>query len=280
MGAQMVIGAGGGRALDAAKIAADKIGVRCITVPTSAATCAAAAWLSVHYTDEGHFQEQYNYWTALSPFATIADLDLLALNCPPRYNAAGMVDAMAKFPEIDYNIKFSNNWQKNVFSHTACGMARSNYELYLAQGEAVYEKLCRGVVDQQVEDLLCAAIQVTGLISCMACGGKQAAVCHMLYGYFCDAYLPLTRRWLHGELVGASLPYQLAVNGAPQAEVQRLSAFLRRLGVPACLNDLGFEATPQAMDALFAYLQRKMPIETAAELARLRSYEAVLVQGA
>ena len=34
------------------------------------------------------------------------------------------------------------------------------------------------------------------------------------------------------------------------------------------------------MDALFAYLQRKMPIETAAELARLRSYEAVLVQGA
>ena len=276
-GAQAVIGIGGGRAVDTAKIVSDKIGVRSITVPTSAATCAASAWLSVHYTDEGHFQEQFNYWTKLSPFAILLDMDVVALDCPPRCNAAGMIDAMAKYPEISYNILYSHNWQKNVFSHTARKMAETTYKLYLDKGVEVYEKLNRGVLDQQVEDLLGAAVQLTGLISCMACGGKQAAVCHMLYGYFCDYYTPLSIQWMHGELVGASLPYQLAANGAPREEVQRLIDFIRHLGAPACLKDLGFDTCKENMDAMFAYLKKRMPIETEEEYQRLRSYEQVLI---
>ena len=65
---------------------------------------------------------------------------------------------------------------------------------------------------------ICAALQLTGLISAMACGGKQAAISHSLYSYFCTCRPEIRSRFLHGELVGASLVYQLAVNGADRAE--------------------------------------------------------------
>ena len=113
-GAELVVGVGGGRALDTAKIAADHMGVRAINVPTSAATCAASAWLAVEYTDDGAFVG--NNWTRYPPFAVIAELDFIVRDCPARLYAAGIVDAMAKYPEISYNIQFSNQWEKNLFS--------------------------------------------------------------------------------------------------------------------------------------------------------------------
>lgn len=49
---------------------------------------------------------------------------------------------------------------------------------------------------------ICAALQLTGLISAMACGGKQAAISHSLYSYFCTCRPEIRSRFLHGELVG------------------------------------------------------------------------------
>lgn len=202
--AQAVIGVGGGSALDAAKIAADRLGVRCITVPTSAATCAASAWLAVEYTDQGAFVG--NYWAAFPPFAVVADLDILLGHCPPRYHIIGFVDAMA-------------------------------------------------------------------------CGGKQAAVSHSLYSYFCTCHPEIRARFLHGELVGASLVYQLAVNGASEEEQAHLEAFLRQFSLPACLADLGLADSPQEREALFTFLAGSMPVTDARELERLQSKADLLFHG-
>ena len=64
-------------------------------------------------------------------------------------------------------------------------------------------------------------LQVTGVISAMACGGKQAAVSHTLYSYFCCVHPELAAGFLHGELVGSTLVYQLAVNGAQRKRRRR-----------------------------------------------------------
>ena len=182
-GAELVVGVGGGRALDTAKIAADHMGVRAITVPTSAATCAASAWLAVEYTDEGAFVG--NNWTRYPPFAVIAELDFIVRDCPARLYAAGIVDAMAKYPEISYNIQFSNQWEKNLFSQSAQLLSENTYRLLLEHGCETIEQLRAGKITPALEDCVCAALQVTGVISAMACGGKQAAVSHTLYSYFC-----------------------------------------------------------------------------------------------
>lgn len=208
------MGVGGGRALDTAKIAADHMGVRAINVPTSAATCAASAWLAVEYTDEGAFVG--NNWTRYPPFAVIAELDFIVRDCPARLCAAGIVDAMAKYPEISYNIQFSNQWEKNLFSQSAQLLSENTYRLLLEHGCETIEQLRAGKITPALEDCVCAALQVTGVISAMACGGKQAAVSHTLYSYFCCVHPELAAGFLHGELVGSTLVYQLAVNGAPK----------------------------------------------------------------
>lgn len=276
-GADCVVGVGGGRALDTAKIASDKLGVRAITVPTCAATCACSAWLSVEYTDEGAFVG--NYWTRYPPFSVIADLDILLGDCPQRLNWAGIVDAMAKYPEIQYNLLHSGQWERNVFSETAGELAKSTFYRFLEHRAALASDLAAARPTPLLEDCLCAAMQLTGLISSLACGGKQAAVSHMLYSYFCCRRRPLARSFLHGELVGASLVYQLAVNGADEGEAAALEEFLRARGMPACLEDLGLSHTPEAADELFSFLRERMPVETPEELLRLRSKEHILFRG-
>lgn len=236
-GAELVVGVGGGRALDTAKIAADHMGGRAITVPTSAATCAASAWLAVEYTDEGAFVG--NNWTRYPPFAVIAELDFIVRDCPARLYAAGIVDAMAKYPEISYNIQFSNQWEKNLFSQSAQLLSENTYRLLLEHGCETIEQLRAGKITPALEDCVCAALQVTGVISAMACGGKQAAVSHTLYSYFCCVHPELAAGFLHGELVGSTLVYQLAVNGAPKEAQEALNRVLRALGMPTCLEELG-----------------------------------------
>lgn len=275
--ADAIIGIGGGRVLDGAKIVADLMKVRVITVPTSAATCAASAWLSVEYTDEGAFVG--NYWSRYPPFAVIADLDLLVKNCPPRYNMIGFVDAMAKYPEISYNMLHSGQWEQNAFSHHAGLLAQSIYQLLMSSGKKVYEAMKAGEVNPQVEDCICAAIQLTGLISAMACGGKQAAISHSLYSYFCTCHPEIRSRFLHGELVGASLVYQLAVNGAVKKEQTQLNEFLRQFDLPTCLEDLGLNDTPREREKLFEFLTCNMPITDPGELDRLKVQAHLLFHG-
>ena len=126
---------------------------------------------------------------------------------------------------------------------------------------------------------ICAALQLTGLISAMACGGKQAAISHSLYSYFCTCRPEIRSRFLHGELVGASLVYQLAVNGAPQAEQEALDRFLRRFALPACLEKLGLADSPEERDSLFAFLAEHMPVTEPQELERLRTQAPLLFHG-
>lgn len=126
---------------------------------------------------------------------------------------------------------------------------------------------------------ICAALQLTGLISAMACGGKQAAISHSLYSYFCTCRPEIRSRFLHGELVGASLVYQLAVNGAPRTEQEALDRFLRRFALPACLEELGLADSPEERDSLFAFLAEHMPVTEPQELERLRTQAPLLFHG-
>ena len=86
-------------------------------------------------------------------------------------------------------------------------------------------------------------------------------------------------RFLHGELVGASLVYQLAVNGAPRTEQEALDRFLRRFELPAWLEELGPAGTPEERDALFACRAEHMPVPDPQELERLQAQAPLLFHG-
>lgn len=275
--AQVILGVGGGRAIDTAKIASDLANIRCITFPTSAATCACTAWLAVEYENDGSFID--NYWPKYSPACTIVDLDYVVYDCPARYNAAGLIDALAKYPEIKYNLNTTQNWEKNAFSQCAVNLSEHMFNFLLENGEEYLQKCQRGIVDSQIEDSIGNILCITGLCSAFSGGGKQAAICHNLYSYFCTYQKWLSEGFLHGELVGASMLYQMYVISAQKAQTDALRKLMKALSLPTCLRDLGFVPSNKERNEMFDYLQQTVTIDTQEEMKRLRTMEDILIDG-
>lgn len=90
--ADLIIGVGGGKALDAAKLVAYQSQLPIVTIPTSAATCAAWTALSNVYSDQGAFQ--YDVGLTRCPDLLILDYDLIQ-TAPQRTLVAGIGDALA-----------------------------------------------------------------------------------------------------------------------------------------------------------------------------------------
>ncbi|MCX6226408.1 MAG: glycerol dehydrogenase [Bacteroidia bacterium] len=88
----IIIGMGGGKTIDTAKIAADRAGIPVVIVPTIAASDAPCSGCAVMYTDEGVFKAVY--YQKMNPAAVLVDMDIIA-GAPTRFLVSGMGDALA-----------------------------------------------------------------------------------------------------------------------------------------------------------------------------------------
>ena len=84
---------GGGRIMDFSKAVAEFAGVGTVNIPTSMSTCAPFTCMSVMYTPEGGKKDCWRYEHELD--ACLVDTQVIA-QCPIRYNAAGILDTIAK----------------------------------------------------------------------------------------------------------------------------------------------------------------------------------------
>jgi glycerol dehydrogenase len=257
--AQLVVGIGGGRCMDAAKWGAQAAGVRCITIPTSAATCAAYVSLCVIYDDAGSVEGVV--FTDQEVGGTVVDTAIIASECPPRYLASGIADALAKEPELFFSSLHAQNWERSVLPSIGSVISEFNTENYFKKGLKALEDVAQQTVTDDLEDVVCLNIMLTGLISCFASGGKQLAIAHSMYDCITRYFKPQRAKYLHGEIVSCGLAVQAGVNGYSEDTISNLLDYLRKLGTPTCLQDIEIEPTEENVNILLDYVFTNMSID-------------------
>ncbi|PSI00153.1 iron-containing alcohol dehydrogenase, partial [Synechococcus lacustris] len=127
-----VIASGGGKVLDAGKLLADRLDLPCITVPTSAATCAGWTALANIYSPDGAFQADVSLRRC--PQLLIFDHQLV-LTAPARTLASGIADAMAKW----YEASVSSGQSSDGLVQQAVQQARVLRDQLLIEGVAALQ---------------------------------------------------------------------------------------------------------------------------------------------
>ncbi len=249
-GCQLVAGIGGGRVIDIAKAAGDMLDIPIFTVPTSAATCAAYAVLYVVYGEDGHVDRSEFLKHEIS--GVIVDLDVVADDCPKRFFASGIADAMAKKPEFLFTMQRLGKEGMASTSEIATMIADYTYSHYMQESTDAVKQYTAKEDSMLVDNFINMNIMLTGMVSDLSTGGKQLAIAHNFYDAICFMHKNIRKQYLHGEIVGLAIPLQMSVNGSSDREIKDTKELLRTIGIPVSLKEVGFPM--DQMDTLIEYV--------------------------
>lgn len=128
----LVVGMGGGKTIDTAKIAADRLGLPVIIVPTVASTDAPCSGCAVTYTPDGTFEKVH--YQRLNPAVVLVDMDIIS-QAPVRFLVAGMGDALATWFEArSCALNIAKNECGGFSTLTGQNLAGLCYEILLKDG--------------------------------------------------------------------------------------------------------------------------------------------------
>lgn len=226
-----VVGVGGGKALDTAKLVAHRSGLPVVTVPTSAATCAAWTALSNVYSPEGTWL--YGVALPTNPEAVVVDYALIA-RAPCRLLSAGLADTLAKWVESRASVSPT---ESDALTLAAVEMARFLYERLRLIGEQAYEQAQRGIVGPELRAVVDANVQLAGTV-----GGLGGARCRSVAAHaVCNALttMPGHRASWHGEKVAFGIVVQRLLQGVSEDQLRELVRFFQAIGIPTTLLGLG-----------------------------------------
>jgi glycerol dehydrogenase len=236
--ADVVVGVGGGKALDTAKATAFALHLPVVIAPTLASTDAPCSALSVVYTPEGAFKR----YLVLphNPDVVLVDTKLVA-EAPVRFLVAGMGDALSTWFEAeDCKTKSATNMTGRVGSMTAYGLARLCYDTLLKDGVAAKAACEQKMVTPEFERIVEANTLLSGLG--FESGGLSGA--HAIHNGL--TALAGTHRFWHGEKVAIGTLTLLMLTKRPAAVVNEVYDFCVRIGLPMTFADIGIAGVGDA----------------------------------
>ncbi len=227
----VVIGLGGGKAIDTAKASSFLEKTSIIIVPTIAATDAPTSRCAVIYTENGEFQSYFN--PDRNPNLVLVDTEIIA-KAPTRFLVSGMGDALATYFEArSCFISGATNASGGRNTLAAFAIATTCYETLLEDGVKAKAACDMNVVTVSLENIVETNILLSGLG--FESGGLAAA--HSIHNGL--TILEETHKFMHGEKVAFGTIVHLVLEGAEQAEILEVIDFCKSVGLPICLEDLG-----------------------------------------
>lgn len=227
----VVVGMGGGKTIDTAKILADRAGLPVIVVPTIASTDAPCSGCAVIYSEEGTFDSVA--YQKMNPAAVLVDVSVIGA-APTRFLVAGMGDALSTW--------FEARSCERTHSANECGghttrvgmqIARLCYETLLSHGLAAKTASEAGVVTPALENIIEANILLSGIG--FESGGLATA--HSVHNGL--TALEETHAFYHGEKVAFGVLTGLQLTDAAPEEAAVVFSFCEEVGLPTTLADIG-----------------------------------------
>src|ERR687885_28359 len=247
--ADLIIGVGGGKAMDIAKLLAHQCKLPVVTIPTSAATCAAWTALSNVYSNQGAFL--YDVGLDHCPDLLVLDYSLIQ-TAPPRTLIAGIGDALAKW----YEASVSSGSSPLTLIIAAVQEARVLRDILFQKSvDALKEpgsEAWREVVD--------ATVLLAGVI-----GGLGGAQCRTVAAHAVHnglTHIPSSHHALHGEKVAYGILVQLRLEELRLGNITLTE--LQQAAEIACapnsdIHRLPFKVVPDQLMA--AMVSTKTPVE-------------------
>jgi glycerol dehydrogenase len=227
----ILVGMGGGKTIDTAKIVADRAGIPMIIVPTIASTDAPCSGCAVIYSESGVFESVY--YLRMNPEIVLLDTKVIA-NAPVRFLVAGMGDALATWFEArSCSLTNSPNECGGYSTLTALHLAKLCYETLLQYGSEARSACEEHIVSPALEHI----VEANTLLSGIGFESSGLAAAHSVHNGL--SMLPETHMFLHGEKVAFGTLTGLHLNNAPPGEMDEVYSFYEAVGLPTTFRDIG-----------------------------------------
>jgi len=229
----VLVGMGGGKTIDTAKIAADRARIPVIVVPTVASTDAPCSGCAVLYTEKGIFESVY--YQKSNPAAVVVDTQVIA-QAPLRFLVSGMGDALATWFEArSCGATQSETPCGGLGTLTGLSLARLCYDTLLKHGVSAKIAAERHIVTPALEHIVEANILLSGIG--FESGGLGSA--HSIHNGL--TVLEETHAYYHGEKVAFGVLAGLHLTDAAPEEAATVYSFCEQVGLPTTLSDIGLK---------------------------------------
>ena len=211
--AEVVVGLGGGKAIDLAKAVAMEIDAKLVTAPTIASNDAPTSAATVYYTEEGNF-DGWGIWPR-NPDLVLVDTQVI-VEAPVRWLISGIGDGLATWFEAEAAYKGRRvALAGGVATQAALTLARLCYDTLMDFGVDAVRDSAEQVVTPAVDRVIEANTLLSGLG--FESAGVAAAQTGMAIGVFkstttTSASLPASNDPISSAMPNAAAPPRQAIH--------------------------------------------------------------------
>lgn len=230
--ADLIIGIGGGKVVDTAKMVAEELAIEVLTIPTLLSNCAPFTPICAIYYPDHRFCEMGVLSKA--PLLTLVDWDFL-VQTPKEYVIAGIGDTLAKWYECEGMTQQLTDDEKTATVRLGIRAAKESLTLLFSDSKQALSDLNDQNATPAFGRIVDTIILLAGEVGGFAARFGRASGAHAIHNGL--SYLKETQHVLHGNKVAYGILVQLAYM-KQTTEIKRLFPFYREIGLPICLKDI------------------------------------------